>query len=74
MQKAKLLCPKCKIGQIIDIPENSCLQFYICSGCGYTFSAKECCIICDYTDKKCSLPKTTKKKKDSLAQKIIKLD
>ena len=51
---AELKCPECKCIIDIDIPENKCLPFFKCSGCGKTIKAKEsCCVFCDYSDEKC---------------------
>lgn len=52
---ATLTCPECNHKQTKEIPEDSCLPFYICENCGQSISAKEkdCCVFCSYGDKKC---------------------
>ena len=54
--KANLKCTKCGYIERIEIPSNKCLQFYKCKRCDYLMSAKSCCVICDYSDKKCKKP------------------
>ncbi|HZX34395.1 MAG TPA: GDCCVxC domain-containing (seleno)protein [archaeon] len=50
-------CPECHGKEKITVPENVCLAFHDCSHCGKTIKAgKECCIVCEFTDKKCPVP------------------
>lgn len=60
--KAQLTCPKC--GGITEKPirEGVCEAMYDCASCGERVTAKECCcVICEYSDKRCSV--TTKEAK-----------
>lgn len=56
---ATLTCPKCGHKQQEEIPEASCVPFYICNGCKETIKAQgeDCCVFCSYADKKCPLKK-----------------
>lgn len=57
MTDARITCPKCGHVQDIKVPENVCLQFYVCESCGETIqkTADSCCVICDYSDTKCEV-------------------
>jgi hypothetical protein len=59
MDKANIKCPKCKHIQTIEIPEGKCLPFYKCENCQKLISspADICCVVCAYSDKKCSVAK-----------------
>ena len=43
-------CPECGFTHREDIPENSCLWFYTCLGCGNLLRPleKDCCVFCSY--------------------------
>lgn len=52
--KGMITCPKCGHKQEMDIPDNRCIAFYKCEGCGQLIKAEEsCCVFCDYGDKPC---------------------
>jgi|GEM_PF-1677836 len=55
MNTATLTCPKCGHQQKGEIPDSSCIPFYVCDGCKETIQAKEddCCVLCSYADKAC---------------------
>lgn len=57
MEKANLTCPHCGHTQEVDIPQNGCLTFHKCEKCQQIISvpkeSKHCCVICEYSDKKC---------------------
>jgi hypothetical protein len=57
--KADIKCPECSYVQEIEMPENMCLTFYKCERCKRIISAPKdiCCVICAYSDKKCSVAK-----------------
>ena len=55
-----ITCPKCGHMQVENIPQTHCQPFYICKGCGETISvpkeSENCCVFCEYADKKCPVP------------------
>lgn len=55
--KSTLTCPRCGHKQSEEIPENVCLQFYICNNCKEKISSLEgdCCVFCSHGDRKCLL-------------------
>lgn len=54
--KANIKCPECGNTQKIEIPKDKCLAFYKCDKCKKLIPAKKsCCVICDYSDKKCGV-------------------
>ena len=57
MEKATIRCPKCHFEQETDIPENKCLVAHKCAKCAEIIMASpeggHCCVICQYSDKKC---------------------
>ena len=57
--KANIKCPECSYVQEIEIPEGKCLPFYKCERCKRIISAPRdiCCVVCAYSDKKCSVAK-----------------
>lgn len=48
-------CPECGFTRQEDIPENSCLWYYTCLGCGTLLRPleKDCCVFCSYGTFKC---------------------
>lgn len=47
-------CPECAHVQKMEIPEDRCIPFYKCGGCGKLIQVKDsCCVFCDYGDKQC---------------------
>lgn len=57
MEKANITCPLCNHIQEVEIPNTSCLPFYKCEKCQEIIpvpkDSKNCCVICEYSDKKC---------------------
>ena len=57
MRKATLICPKCGHTQETDIPQPGCFAFYKCNECNEIISvpkeSKNCCVVCEYSDKVC---------------------
>ncbi|MBX7043250.1 MAG: phage terminase large subunit family protein [Ignavibacteria bacterium] len=48
-------CPECGFTHEEDIPENACLWYYTCLGCGTILRPleKDCCVFCSYGTFKC---------------------
>lgn len=65
MENANLTCPHCGHKQETKIPEQGCLAFYKCEKCEEVISVPQksdnCCVICEYSDKKCPMPHSQKK-------------
>ena len=59
---AQLTCPFCATKQTVPIPENQCLAFYDCIQCKKRIQPKQnnCCVICSYSDKQCTMPNDKK--------------
>ncbi|TET01961.1 MAG: hypothetical protein E3J80_00720 [Hadesarchaea archaeon] len=55
MLVTKIRCPMCGHVQEIEVPENACLPFYKCNGCGELIQTPTdtCCVICAYSETKC---------------------
>jgi len=54
-------CPQCGHMQRMKMPQNACLPFYECRGCGKIIRAeKSCCVFCDYADKPCPVSENKK--------------
>lgn len=45
-----ITCPLCGAQEAETMPEDACLYFYGCTGCGETLkpSAGDCCVFCSY--------------------------
>ena len=56
-EKANLKCPHCGGINKVEIPEGKCLPFHPCEKCGKMITLPKgsgtCCVICEYSDKKC---------------------
>ncbi|MBI4052836.1 MAG: hypothetical protein HY394_02245 [Candidatus Diapherotrites archaeon] len=53
-QTALFTCPECGAKSEIAVPTGRCLAFHECVACHKIIAAKKsCCVICDYSDKKC---------------------
>ena len=52
---ATLTCPGCGHAQEAEMPEDACVFFYECQGCGAVHKAKagDCCVFCSYGDQPC---------------------
>ncbi len=52
---ATLTCPECGRREELQMPEDACLFFHDCAGCGVLLKPKpgDCCVFCSYADKKC---------------------
>lgn len=54
-QTAALTCPGCGHIQHAEMPDDACVFFYACQGCGALHKPKtgDCCVFCSYGDKPC---------------------
>lgn len=50
-----LTCPECGYAREETMPENACLYFYECQGCGALLKPKpgDCCVFCSYGSVPC---------------------
>ena len=59
-EQARLKCPKCNGATTVEIPLSSCLAMFVCSECKSLIKppeeSKNCCVVCEYSDKKCPHP------------------
>jgi hypothetical protein len=53
--KAKITCPVCEHVEIETIPNDRCLFFYQCEGCGMILKPRpgDCCVFCSFADRPC---------------------
>jgi hypothetical protein len=53
--KAKIKCPVCGHVEIETIPNDRCLFFYQCLGCGMILKPQpgDCCVFCSFADRPC---------------------
>jgi hypothetical protein len=53
--EAVITCPRCGTKAVEPMPENACLHFYRCTGCGGTLRPLDgdCCVFCSYSDDRC---------------------
>ncbi len=59
--KGTVTCPKCRGKQKMEIPTKACIPFYTCNSCGKLIEARNnCCIFCDFGDRKCPVSKLHK--------------
>lgn len=62
---AKVTCPKCSGQNELEVPDNACLQSYVCSSCDEKVTVPEdsenCCVVCDSLDGACPHPDNHKK-------------
>jgi len=65
LNSATLTCPHCGHKQVLEIPQNACLAFHKCEKCEKMISVPEesenCCVICEFSDKTCSVGHETEK-------------
>ena len=54
-RKATLTCPHCGKRTGAAMPEDACLWFFECPGCGVLLRPKpgDCCVFCSYGDAPC---------------------
>jgi hypothetical protein len=53
--EATLTCPACGFAKAEAMPEDTCLYFYRCDGCGEILKPLpgDCCVFCSYSDRQC---------------------
>jgi hypothetical protein len=53
--RSTLTCPHCGRGTVETMPENACVFFHECAGCGVMLRPKpgDCCVFCSYGDVPC---------------------
>ena len=53
--QATITCPLCGTRVQEVMPENACLYFYVCRGCGGALEPEpgDCCVFCSYSDSVC---------------------
>ena len=55
VSESVITCPKCGVKRKETMPEDACLFFYQCTGCGERLRPKQgdCCVFCSYGSVKC---------------------
>lgn len=50
-----LTCPECGFRKTERMPEDACVFFHVCEGCGARLKpvTGDCCVFCSYGDVKC---------------------
>ncbi|MCP4598153.1 GDCCVxC domain-containing (seleno)protein [Neptuniibacter sp.] len=53
--QSTLTCPVCQFSKVESMPEDSCIWFYECEGCGELLRPLpgDCCVFCSYGDTPC---------------------
>lgn len=53
--RSTLTCPRCGYEATETMPENACVYFHECGGCGELLKAKygACCVFCSYGSVPC---------------------
>lgn len=53
--EATITCPGCGHAELETIPDDRCLFFYECKGCGVILKPKpgNCCVFCSFADQRC---------------------
>ena len=53
--RSRLTCPHCGWNEVLVMPEDACLWFFDCPGCGTMLKPKvgDCCVFCSYGDVPC---------------------
>lgn len=54
-RRATLTCPRCSRQSPAEMPEDACLWFFECPGCGGLLRPKpgDCCVFCSWGDRPC---------------------
>ncbi|HET7591883.1 MAG TPA: GDCCVxC domain-containing (seleno)protein [Rhodanobacteraceae bacterium] len=55
IRKSTITCPFCGHRDVETMPENACVFFHPCAGCGKLLRPKpgDCCVFCSYGDVPC---------------------
>lgn len=71
-QMSILTCPHCGHQAAEAVPEDACLYFYECKGCGRTLRPKagDCCVFCSYGDAFCPSRQAERRRDETLARPI----
>ena len=53
--KTTITCPSCGYKKEEEMPDNACVYFYECTGCGIIIKPKpgDCCVFCSYGSLPC---------------------
>lgn len=53
--ETRISCPSCGHQQLEEMPQNACVHFYECRGCGRLLRPRpgDCCVFCSYGSVKC---------------------
>ncbi|MGH8146004.1 MAG: GDCCVxC domain-containing (seleno)protein [Rhodanobacteraceae bacterium] len=53
--RCTLTCPHCGYRSVESMPENACVFFHECAGCGAMLrpKASDCCVFCSHGDVPC---------------------
>lgn len=54
-RESTITCPACGHRKLEKMPEDACVVFYECDGCGATLRpcGTDCCVFCSYGDVPC---------------------
>jgi hypothetical protein len=55
LTRSVLTCPACGAGFEEEMPQDACVHFYECRGCGVLLEPKEghCCVFCSFGSVNC---------------------
>jgi hypothetical protein len=53
--RSELMCPKCGHRSVETMPDDACIYFHECAGCGTLLRPKagDCCVFCSYGSVPC---------------------
>ena len=53
--RSTITCPECGVSREETMPEDACVFFYICTGCGTRLRPNpgDCCVFCSYGSVPC---------------------
>lgn len=54
--RSTLTCPECRHRETLTMPDNYCLWYHECSGCGTLLRPRpgDCCVFCSFATVPCS--------------------
>jgi hypothetical protein len=55
INRSIITCPECGTATEETMPEDACVWFYRCPGCGVVLKPRpgDCCVFCSYGDRPC---------------------
>ena len=55
LTESVITCPRCGASRRETMPEDACVHFYECTGCGTLLRSKpgDCCVFCSFGSVKC---------------------